>query len=64
MSGKKVSVVNSKNVGLYHTCGKFLFTDKPSWVFIGFDEWKRQTDEIVKNAFMKELKQKLESKKV
>lgn len=51
MSGVKVQLVRTakdKPIGIYHkTCNKFLFTDKPSWVFIGYDEWKKQTDKMI-----------------
>ena len=65
LTGIKVQLVNSTNVCLYHTCGKFLFSDKASWVFIGYDEWKRQTDEmtveIVKKAIGNNSTQALKS---
>ncbi len=51
MSGVKVQLVRTAKdspIGIYHkTCNKFLFTDKPSWVFIGYDEWKKQTDKMI-----------------
>ena len=65
LTGVKVQLVNSTYPCLYHTCGKFLFSDKASWVFIGYDEWKRQTDEmtveIVKKAIGNNSTQVLKS---
>ena len=64
MSGVKVQLVRTakdKPIGIYHkTCNKFLFTDKPSWVFIGYDEWKKQTDEMIKEKVMEMVAQKNE----
>jgi len=56
MTGVKATVVNSTHTGLYHTCGNFLFTNTPNWVFIGYDEWKRQTDQMTVEAVRKALK--------
>lgn len=56
LTGVKAQLVNSENVCLYHTCNKFLFSDKQSWVFIGYDEWKRQTDEMVVNMVKNAIK--------